>query len=98
MNLERTQKLWEDSVKITEKDHDEILKYAEEHFKDLQKLKTTWNGRQIRNAFQTAIAIAEYDACQAQEEYGLPTAPMPRLKVGQFQKAAKASRHFDEHL
>ena len=44
------------------------------------------------------IALAEYDAYQAQEEYGLPTVPMSTLKIGQSQKVAKASRHFDEHL
>lgn len=98
MNLERTQKNWKDSLTISEKDLKEILNYADEHFKDLEKSRTTWNGRQIRNAFQTAIALAEYDAHQVQEKYRLPTIPQPRLEVGQFQKVAKASRHFDEYL
>ncbi|KAF2084164.1 P-loop containing nucleoside triphosphate hydrolase protein, partial [Saccharata proteae CBS 121410] len=45
----------------------EILDYSAQHF-DENKLEgsnersiTSWNGRQIRNAFQTAIALAQYD-------------------------------------
>lgn len=98
MNLDRTQRLWGDSIKITPKDHAEILKHAEDHFTELKPLKTTWNGRQIRNAFQTAIALAEYNAHQVQINYDLPEAPKPSLKVAQFEKVAEASRHFDEYL
>lgn len=98
MNLERTQKQWNNSMKIPAEDHANILRHAEEHYKELEILQTTWNGRQIRNAFQTAIALAEYDAHQAQIKYDLSECPKPALRVAQFEKVAEASKHFDEYL
>lgn len=50
----------------TPKDYDNILVYANEHYKEHEPLKATSSGRQIRNAFQTPIALTEYDAYQAQ--------------------------------
>ena len=29
---------------------------------------TEWNGREIRNAFQTAVALAEYEAATSQKK------------------------------
>jgi len=92
MNLDRIQKHWGDSIKITPKDHADILKHAENHFNELKVLETTWNGRQIRNAFQTAIAH------QDQLKYDLPESPKPALEVKHFKKVAEASKHFDEYL
>lgn len=37
-----------------------ILDFAEEYWTEHKKMR--WNGRQIRNACQTALALAEYDA------------------------------------
>lgn len=45
--------------------------------------------RQIRNAFQTAIALAEYEA----GENGTPS-----LALGHFKKVADASKEFDIYL
>ncbi|KAL8811797.1 MAG: hypothetical protein Q9223_007455, partial [Gallowayella weberi] len=59
MNLERLSK----SKRALAVDGEEIYEYAKQHYKALvKKGKTTWNGRQIKNAFQTAIALAEFDA------------------------------------
>ncbi|KAL7819816.1 hypothetical protein V8C26DRAFT_395308 [Trichoderma gracile] len=44
-------------IDIHEKD---ILKYATAYWKKHQNMR--WNGRQIRNACQTALAMAEFDA------------------------------------
>ncbi|KAL6904149.1 hypothetical protein GGI43DRAFT_399718 [Trichoderma evansii] len=38
----------------------EILNYASDYWEKNEKMR--WNGRQIRNACQTALAIAEFDA------------------------------------
>lgn len=50
-------------VKIDNDERNEILAFARsnflENFKD--KKKQPWNGRQIRNAFQTSLALADYD-------------------------------------
>ncbi|KAM0522519.1 hypothetical protein ACHAPE_002110 [Trichoderma viride] len=45
------------SITINKK---EILDYASDYWEKNEKMR--WNGRQIRNACQTALAIAEFDA------------------------------------
>lgn len=52
-----------------------------------------WNGRQIRNAFQTAMALAEYAASTS-----TPSNPRPKLNRTQFKKVAKTSMDFDAYL
>jgi len=47
--------------------------------------------RQIRNAFQTAIALVEYEARQ-------PGADLPSLGKAQFEIIAEASEEFDRYL
>jgi hypothetical protein len=49
--------------------------------------------RQIRNAFQTAIALVEYDVSQMQ-----PGDPKPSLGKKQFEVVAEGSRQFDDYL
>jgi hypothetical protein len=67
----------------------DIIDYARLHYKELQSLNATpWNGRQIRNAFQTAMALAEYDAHDS----------TPRLNRAQFAKVAETSKQFDFYL
>ncbi|KAF6837170.1 hypothetical protein CPLU01_03282 [Colletotrichum plurivorum] len=72
----------------------EILKFAKEHFKDLtKKNRDTWNGRQIRNAFQTAIALTEH-----QGKTKKPGEPRPVLGEEQFKMVASGFEKFDEYL
>lgn len=54
------------------------------------------NGRQIRNAFQTAVALADYDAFKIKQEYGADRPP--HLTKDHFEKVAKASKEFDSYL
>lgn len=97
MNLKRTEKYYE-NMEIQPKERRKVQTFVEEHFKECEALKTTWNGPQIRNAFQTAIALAEYEIHKVQERYALPKEPKARLEVSQFKKVADASRHFDESI
>ncbi|KAL8993104.1 MAG: hypothetical protein Q9169_006595, partial [Polycauliona sp. 2 TL-2023] len=88
MNLERLSK----SKKAFEVEKDEIYDYARRHYRELRaKGKTTWNGRQIKNAFQTAIALAEFDANRAE-------AGKPVLALEHFKVVAQASEDFDDYL
>jgi hypothetical protein len=98
VNMDRSKVIWKEKIQFEEKNVAEILSFAIEHYKDLRESKTTWNGRQIRNAFQTAIAIAEYEAHQAAERYKLPEVPKACLEKSHFEKVAKASSHFDRYL
>jgi hypothetical protein len=45
-------------------DRSKLLEFAEEQYNS----DTPWNGRQIRNAFQTAIALAEYERAEKRHE------------------------------
>ncbi|KAJ9604443.1 hypothetical protein H2200_011279 [Cladophialophora chaetospira] len=96
--MARSKALWQDKIQFDDKNVAQILHYALEHYKELKKTKTTWNGRQIRNAFQTAIAIAEYEAHRTAERYKLPEIPKACLEKSHFEKVARASSHFDRYL
>lgn len=98
VNMDRSKIIWKEKIQFEEKNVADILSFAIEHYKDLRKSKTTWNGRQIRNAFQTAIAIAQYEAQRTAEKYKLPEVPKACLERSHFEKVAKASSHFDQYL
>ena len=98
MNIDRAREIWGDKLSIDEPDRKAILKFASKHYKELAESETTWNGRQIRNAFQTAIALAEWDAYQVQVKFKSPTPLKPRLEAEHFERVAKASKHFDAYL
>ncbi|KAL8721255.1 MAG: hypothetical protein Q9225_002032 [Loekoesia sp. 1 TL-2023] len=87
MNLDRLAK----SKKPLEVEAEEIYEYARKHYKELHKKgKMTWNGRQIKNAFQTAIALAEFDANKKQGK--------PVLALEHFKVVAQATEDFDDYL
>ncbi|KAI5458937.1 hypothetical protein BGZ63DRAFT_361223 [Mariannaea sp. PMI_226] len=72
----------------------EVLSFAKHHYRELKKEGyNTWNGRQIRNAFQTAIALVEHQATQLP-----PGSPKPTLGKEQFKIVAKGSKEFDSYL
>lgn len=76
-------------------DSSSILKWAERHFHNNEEFGR-WNGRQIRNAFQTAASLAHYDALN-------PEAAEPGVKPGflnevHFNKVAQATRQFDQYM
>lgn len=50
-----------------------------------------WNGRQIRNAFQTAMALADFEARESGEN-------KPVITVAHFRKIAKVSLEFSTNL
>ncbi|KAL8640750.1 MAG: hypothetical protein Q9228_002361 [Teloschistes exilis] len=91
MNLDRLDR----SKKSMEVEADEIYGYARNHYRELhRKGKTTWNGRQIKNAFQTAIALAEFDANQRHRGGG----GKPVLRLEYFKVVAQAAEDFDDYL
>lgn len=98
MDINRAREIWGDKLSIDELDRKGILKFASKHCKELARSETTWNRRQIRNAFQTAIALAEWDAYQSQLKFKSPVPLKPRLELEQFERVAKAPRHFDAYF
>jgi SpoVK/Ycf46/Vps4 family AAA+-type ATPase len=97
-NLRRTKMLWGDKLTIEDREERDIIAYAEERYEKLHRYGTVWNGRQIRNAFQTAIALAEYEAHEDQKKYKSSTPLTPSLCMKNFRKVAEASDHFDKYI
>ncbi len=88
MNLQRLL----ENKKHLEVNSKAIKRYARKHYAKLEKAQRgPWNGRQIKNAFQTAIALAEFDA-KTQNKV------KPVLTVDHFEVVAKAAYGFDEYL
>lgn len=77
---------------------DELIKsFAKSHWREGGR----WNGRQIRNAFQTAIALAEYDFhenCEMCEKTGDKLPVMPALRPEHFKAVVQTSAEFDNYL
>ena len=106
IDLETTLRLYEVFIRRTKEEQErlgsflfkisqkQLLRFAERHFRKLEKRGLgTWNGRQIRNAFQTAIALAEHESQQSE-----PSEPRPVLGKRQFQIVADGSEEFDHYL
>ncbi|KAL4748041.1 hypothetical protein BDW72DRAFT_196176 [Aspergillus terricola var. indicus] len=74
----------------------DIMKYAMEHFTETSKMDKAWNGRQIRNAFLTAAALARYDQHSAKGK--LHDGSTYDITVKHFRIVADASWGFDEYL
>ncbi|KAK4209029.1 hypothetical protein QBC37DRAFT_431008 [Rhypophila decipiens] len=59
--------------------------------------KLKWNGRQIRNAFQTVLALTEFDANEAAKKKNKPFASLPVTKK-HFKAIAEATEQFNKYL
>ncbi|KAK7994126.1 Mss4-like protein [Apiospora arundinis] len=61
LNMDLIQERFERQGRRVSYDMSSMLNFAEQHYREHQ-LYNRWNGRQIRNACQTALALAEYDS------------------------------------
>jgi hypothetical protein len=93
-----TKKIWQTHLqKLTKSvlvavDETDILEYAEELFERQNKPRSpigpVWNGRQIRNAFQSAVALAGY-----KQQGG-----KIRLERSHFDDVSKVSNEFNHYV
>ena len=103
LDQDATLKIWERSLLRLRKSglqldfsEEEIRDFAENHWLDNEdKPSRRWNGRQIRNAFQTALALANWDFYEMKQGRNLAK---PMLKAQHFKIVAKTSAHFDDYL
>ena len=103
LDRDTTLNIWERSLLRLRKSglqldfsEDEIRDFAEQHWHDnVDKPSRRWNGRQIRNAFQTALALANWDFYENKQGRNLAK---PMLKAYHFKVVAKTSAHFDDYL
>lgn len=103
LNLRNIQQRIEERGVDIEIEHNEILSWAMSYWRSNKKMR--WNGRQIRNACQTALALAEYDAAHPAEgesvqapEGTVEKAAKIRLTISHLETVAKAYLEFMRYL
>ncbi|KAK4169596.1 hypothetical protein QBC43DRAFT_354874 [Cladorrhinum sp. PSN259] len=81
-------------------DRNEILKFADDYFMNPAHKDAKWNGRQIRNACQTALALAEFRAHERRTHKANHAASeiAVHLKVKDFKTVADAYLEFINYL
>lgn len=99
-NIDRLRRNKSMAVTLDRKD---ILKFAKRHFDLAQERNVPWNGRQIRNAFQTAAALARYDAAEEALRTGRANdnpneRAQLKLTSEYFVKVANVSLNFDNYI
>ncbi|KAK7193192.1 ATPase family AAA domain-containing protein 3B 4 [Paraphaeosphaeria sporulosa] len=76
--------------------HRHAKEYVKEH-KDVKALE--WNGREIRNAFQTAVALAVNDSKEANERGNKNSKPViPEIKEKHLAQVVKLSTAFKKYM
>lgn len=106
LNKDTTRSIWQVNLrKLKEKrpnvefDNDKLLSFAGQAWEEQYNLRrVTWNGRQIRNAFQTAVALAEHSALRAPQTKENDKGGVIHLEVEHFLKVLQVSHKFDEYL
>lgn len=92
-------------------DRDRLLAFAEQHYLRREKTGTTWNGRQIRNALQTAIALGMSQRMSMLNKKGitpeqaiasgkrrLVEAKLTRTNLTHIAQTARAFEDYMQHL
>ncbi|CZT15096.1 uncharacterized protein RCC_00995 [Ramularia collo-cygni] len=93
LNLDRIETSPEFDLDIRRKD---IMDFCKKHWETNQDFPgRLWNGRQIKNGFHTAIALANWDFW---DNKGHEKREKPLLTAKQFEYVAKTSSAFDDYL
>ncbi|KAM0459504.1 hypothetical protein ACHAPV_005693 [Trichoderma viride] len=94
-NLERVKLQKQGLIRIKD---ERIEEFAKNHF-DFNDAHVRWNGRQIRNAFHIAVALAETEAMAKATTRGKHKKPLKlTLRTKHFLKVENASIRFDDYL
>lgn len=107
LDLESTLKIFELNLKLIYNrfkgkgreikiDHDNILASAQNYWNTNEKMR--WNGRQIRNACQTALALAEFGAQGGSHEKVVNANATVDLTVNHLDTVSRAYLHFIMYL
>ncbi|KLJ12759.1 hypothetical protein EMPG_12241 [Blastomyces silverae] len=98
-----TKEIWEKNLQHIIKsgrdidiEEDKIRRFANKHWQENKyKPSRRWNGRQIKNAFQTALALANWDFRDGKNSAKLKR---PLVKASHFNRIAQTSAHFDDYI
>lgn len=98
LNLDLIQQRFDKQGRSIIFDVSSIEDFAQQHFQ--QQKYNRWNGRQIRNACQTALALAEFDAQGGTLEIdgGIDRSAVVRLELKYFKTVQRAYLDFDKYL
>jgi hypothetical protein len=94
VNLQRTLENKTKTLHADETMKRRLQTWALRNMSDPQTRKIIWNGRQIRNAFSTAAALAEFEA----KATGLPLGEKAPLEPKFFDVVMMATKAFDKYL
>jgi SpoVK/Ycf46/Vps4 family AAA+-type ATPase len=73
-----------------------IRRFVDWHWEQNRHRPTRrWNGRQIKNAFQTALALAKWDFDDPRTRGELKR---PLLRAKHFKRVSETSAHFDDYI
>jgi hypothetical protein len=89
-NIERLERANENSKFPIKLNPNKIRKFAAQQW----EAGNRWNGRQIKNAFQTAVALADWD--NLKKSQGVPSTP--NLRIKHFKAVVETSNHFESYL
>ncbi|RYP71845.1 hypothetical protein DL771_004557 [Monosporascus sp. 5C6A] len=119
IDLPSTKQMWDNIMRRLETesaraeirvefDRRKLLAFAEQHYKRRQAIGSTWNGRQIRNAFQTALALGHADRQAALGEAGKTPEwaaasgkkrwMTVKLTAKNFRRIARATTEFEDYI
>jgi len=96
-------RIWDKAIARVKRSHRD-LDMDDDSIRDFAKLlwldnenhpSRHWNGRQIKNAFQAAIALAHFDFEDAEKS---KKGKRPVLSAAHFKRIGKASAHFDDYI
>ncbi|KAF7930127.1 hypothetical protein EAE99_004320 [Botrytis elliptica] len=107
LNREQTEKVFKLNLELIESrfraqnrelefDDSAVLSFAKQHYDEHKHAR--WNGRQIRNASQTALALAEFDALNKSLALEIDNSTKVHLKQGHFTTVQKAYLAFAKYL
>ncbi|KAL4917348.1 hypothetical protein BDW62DRAFT_218165 [Aspergillus aurantiobrunneus] len=89
-NVDRIKRDNETSKVPVELNEKRIMKFADAQW----EAGSRWNGRQIKNAFQTAVALADWDSLKKSKD----GPSMPKLQIKHFEAVVETSNHFESYL
>ena len=98
LNLGLIRERYEEKSRRIKIEEDEIIENVGEYFRNNEEAR--WNGRQIRNACQTALALAEFDAQPSGKKYDLKaqSGTKVHLRASHLQIVSKAYLEFMQYL